>query len=247
MDYYNQNEYANYNQDINQEKNEAIKEEVSINIRLGFIRKVYGILSVQLLFTSIFTLCCMYSDSLKKFFITQIGLFYLFFFLEIVLSIIILCCKGISRQVPLNYILLAVFTFAESYIVGFICAFSNPQIVFMAACMTFIIVAFLTIYAVTTKTDITMQGSILFIFGAALLSLAIFNFFFRFKFLHVIICCLGVVIFGFYIVYDTQLIIGNKSEMIEVDDYILGSFLIYTDIIGLFLHLLSLLNLFSSD
>ena len=62
------------------------------------------------------------------------------------------------------------------------------------------------------------------------------------KILHVIICCLGVIIVGFYIIYDTQLIIGNKREMLQIDDYILGSFLIYTDIISLFLYLLSLFN-----
>ena len=158
-----------------------------------------------------------------------------------------ICCKGITRSVPLNYILLFIFTFAESYIVGFICAFTNPKIVFMAACMTFIIVVFLTIYAITTKNDITMSGSMIFLLSATFLCLIIFNFFFRFKFLHVIICCLGVFIFGIYIVYDTQLILGNKTEMLQVDDYILGSYLLYTDIISLFLNLLSLLNMFSSN
>ena len=117
----------------------------------------------------------------------------------------------------------------------------------MAACMTFIIVVFLTIYAITTKNDITMSGSMIFLLSATFLCLIIFNFFFRFKFLHVIICCLGVFIFGIYIVYDTQLILGNKTEMLQVDDYILGSYLLYTDIISLFLNLLSLLNMFSSN
>ena len=245
--YSNQNEYEqNMNQDLyHQEKEEEIKAEIDVNIRLGFIRKVYGILTFQLLFTSIFCLCCITSESLKKFLISNVPLFDILLILEIIVSFTIICCKGISRKVPLNYILLFIFTFAESYIVGFICAFTNPKVVFMAATMTFIIVIFLTIYAITTKTDISMQGSLMFIFSAGLLCLVIFNFFFRFKLLHVIICCGCVVIFGFYIVYDTQLIIGNKSEMIQVDDYILASYMIYTDIIGLFLQLLSLFN--SSD
>ena len=215
MNYSNQNEYYNYNEEIYQEKQDDVKEEIEVNIRLGFIRKVYGILTVQLLFTSLFTLWCMMSDSLKIF------------------------------SVPINYILLGIFTLLESYIVGFICSFSNPKYVFMAACMTFIITAFLTLYAIMTKTDITKKGAILFILSGALLSFVIFNFFFRIKILHVIICCFGIIIVGFYIVYDTQIIIGKKKEVISVDDYILGSFLLYTDIISLFLYILSLFN--SSD
>ena len=246
MEYSNQNDY-NLNQNYYQEKEDEIKTEINVNIRLGFIRKVYGILTFQLLFTSLFSLWCMSSDSLKNFLVENRGLFYLIFILEIVLSFTMICCKGITRSVPLNYILLFIFTFAESYIVGFICAFTNPKIVFMAACMTFIIVVFLTIYAITTKNDITMSGSMIFLLSATFLCLIIFNFFFRFKFLHVIICCLGVFIFGIYIIYDTQLILGNKTEMLQVDDYILGSYLLYTDIISLFLNLLSLLNMFSSN
>ena len=246
MEYSNPNDY-NLNQNLYGEKEEEIKNEIEVNIRLGFVRKVYGILTFQLLFTSFFSLWCMSSDSLKKFLLENRGLFYLIFFLEIALSFTIICCKGITRSVPINYILLMIFTFAESYIVGFICAFTDPKIVFMAACMTFVIVVSLTIYAITTKIDITMKGSVIFLLSASLLCLIFFNIFFRFKLLHVIICCFGVFLFGIYIVYDTQLILGNKREIIQVDDYILGSYLIYTDIIGLFLYLLSLLNTISSN
>ena len=115
----------------------------------------------------------MSSESLQKFLINQRGLFYLVIFVEIILCFIIICVRGITRSVPLNYFLLLIFTLAESYIVGFICSFSNPKIVFMAACMTFAIVVFLTIYAMTTKTDITTQGSILFL----LLAVSLFNIF----------------------------------------------------------------------
>ena len=37
----------------NKNKEDEIKTEINVNIRLGFIRKVYGILTFQLLFTSL--------------------------------------------------------------------------------------------------------------------------------------------------------------------------------------------------
>ena len=256
MNYSNQYQYqenfnineTDYNSNqILQEKEEGIKEEININIRLGFIRKVYGILAVQLLITSIFTLICMSSESVKSFLISNISLLTFNIFLEIFLSIVIICCRGISRRVPHNYLILLLFTLSESYIVGFICAFTKPGIVFMAATMTFIMVTCLTIYAITTKDDITMCGALFFILGSVFIGLIVFNLFFRFVFLHVLICCFGVVLFGLYIVYDTQIIIGKKREILAVDDYILGAFFIYTDIITIFLDILQILNYFSQN
>ena len=243
MNYTNQNEYEiNYNQEIYQQKQEDVQEEINVNIRLGFIRKVIGILTVQLLFTTLFSLWCMNSTSVKIFLITHRMLYYLVIFLELVIIIVMICCRGITRMVPINYLLLAAFTILESYIVGLICAFSNPQLVFMATCMTLIITIFLAIYAMTTSTDFTTKGSILFLFSGVLFCLILFNFFFRMKILHIIICCICVLIAGFYIIYDIQIIVGNKRQMLEVDDYILGSFFLYVDIINLFLYLLSCLN-----
>jgi FtsH-binding integral membrane protein len=45
-----------------------------------------------------------------------------------------------------------------------------------------------------------------------------------------------------YILVDTQLIIGGKNKELSLDNYILGSVILYVDIIGLFLKLLQLLG-----
>ena len=153
-------------------------KDINLSIRLGFIRKVYGILSIQLLITTILCLIAMISKSYQSFLINNISLAYLMIFLTIILPIIIICCPDTMSKVPMNYIILLLFTIAESYLVSFICAFSNPKIVFMAAFMTFAMVISLTIYAITTSTDMTLNSSILFI-GCC--SLFLFSFFFIFS------------------------------------------------------------------
>ncbi len=55
---------------------------------------------------------------------------------------------------------------------------------------------------------------------------------------HLIICGISVLIFSFYLIFDTQLIMGGKRYEIEIDDYILGAIILYTDIITIFLYLL---------
>ena len=67
-------------------------------------------------------------------------------------------------QVPSNYIALSIFTLSFSFVVAGSCAvcydaFSNGgELVLCAAVMTFAVTCALTIYAVTTKNDFTMQG-----------------------------------------------------------------------------------------
>ena len=151
------------------------------------------------------------------------------------------------RQVPQNYIILLLFTLAESYFVGFICAFTNPKIVFMAAAMTFVMVISLTLYAINTNNDITLQGGALFIFSAAVMLFIFFGFFTNNGLFRVIISLVCVILFSLYLIYDTQLIMGNRQELIQVDDYILGAFMLYTDIISIFLQLLQILNYFTDN
>lgn len=217
--------------------------QIQLEMRLGFVRKVYGILSVQLLITTIFTLFSMYWTSWKHFQMNHIGLAWIMIALTFILPIIIICCPGPMRQVPQNYIVLFLFTFAESYLVSFICAMSKPQLVFMAAFMTFCLVVSLTIYALTTKTDFTMQGGLLFIFGCAFGLFSLFGLFTNNRIFHIILCAGGIILFGLYLIYDTQLILGKQGESLDIDDYILGSFMLYTDIVYIFMRILELLQL----
>ena len=235
--YQNNDNYSN-------SKEEEVRTEIDTMVRLGFVRKVYGILSVQLFVTTMFSLIAMISDSVKIFMINNIGLMLFMLLLVIFLPCVIVCCNGQMRQFPKNYIILGVFTLAESYLIGFICAYTKPEVVFMAASMTFVMVISLTLYAMTTKTDITIYGGLIFIFFAALFLFGFFSIFIQCPLFHVILALIGVILFSIYIIYDTQLIMGNKSEMIEVDDYILGAFMLYTDIINLFIELLKIISYF---
>jgi FtsH-binding integral membrane protein len=57
-----------------------------------------------------------------------------------------------------------------------------------------------------------------------------------------LLCALGVIIFGIYIIIDTQLIMGSHKYGITMDDYILGALILYIDIIQLFIYILRLLS-----
>jgi protein lifeguard len=211
--------------------------------RMNFVRKVYGILGVQLVFTALFTLIPVYSDSFHIWMINNIAFVIAAFIGEIVTSIALICCRGLSRSVPTNYILLTIFTVCEAYLVGFISARYDPEVVLAAAFMTAGITAGVSWYAWTTKSDFTICGPLFFVLGITLLLVSMFILIFGIAFghwrvLHMIFCGIAVVLFSFYLIFDTQLIMGGKRYEIEIDDYILGAIILYTDIITIFLYLL---------
>jgi hypothetical protein len=76
--------------------------------------------------------------------------------------------------------------------------------------MTLGITVALTAYACTTKTDVTMCGGTLFILVMALMMFGMFASFYEGGILYKIYCLLGVILYGYFIIYDTQLIVGGK-------------------------------------
>lgn len=209
-------------------------------VRLGFIRKVYGILSVMLCVTVIMCIPSVVNTDYQKWQANNLWLMWVCLGIYIVLAITIICCRNVARSVPTNYILLFIFCMALSYIVSAICGTYSPEIVIMAAIMTLGVTVALTLYAMFTKTDFTVCGGVFFVLGMTLFLFAIFGLFFNQGWLYTFYCALGVIVYGLYLIMDTQLIMGNKTHKIEMDDYILGAFLLFIDIIMLFLYILRL-------
>eukprot|EP00997_Jenningsia_sp_PLL12_P005887 NODE_2429_length_926_cov_117.493729_g1999_i0.p1 GENE.NODE_2429_length_926_cov_117.493729_g1999_i0~~NODE_2429_length_926_cov_117.493729_g1999_i0.p1 ORF type:complete len:170 (+),score=31.02 NODE_2429_length_926_cov_117.493729_g1999_i0:388-897(+) len=159
-------------------------------------------------------------------------------------TIIALTCCGLHRTVPVNYGLLAGFTLAEAYLVSFICARYDPMTVMAAMGITASLVVALTIYAAITKTDFTGMGIYLF---AALFVFALFGLFSIFfgVYMRIIYCFFGVLLFSVYLIFDTQMILGNKRVAYSREDYVLAAVNLYLDIINLFVYILQILG--SSD
>lgn len=218
--------------------------------RTLFIQRVYTILGCQLLVTVFMTILSMTSMSFFRFQIENTALFFLAIVVCVVCQIWMFCCEG-GRKYPQNIILTSFFTLAESYMVSFICAATGMQsgnsLVLMAALMTLAVVAGCTMYAVYTKEDYTTSSALIVVLSIVLLCLFVILMFTNSPFLQAVYCGIGVLLFGIYIVVDTQLIVGGRSAQLDIDDYFLGSMLLYIDIVTMFLYILQLLGLASSS
>jgi len=213
------------------------------NPRLGFVKKVYGILSVQLLFTAFFIYLAGFH--LTAFFKSPaaVGIAVFCAVTTFIVCIMITCYTTFARSVPTNYYLLGIFTFCEAYLVAMITTAYTPGSVLLAAALTVSLTLALTLYACTTKTDYTTCGAALFllawglcIFGGIMIwswSNGGIN-----KHSYLAFQGLGVLIYGAYLIYDTQIIMGGGKYELTLDDYVIGALVLYIDIIVLFLKLL---------
>lgn len=174
------------------------------------------------------------------------GLLVFAMFGAIFTEIAIICCRKVARKVPNNYIMLFLFTIFETYMIGFICSYysvSSPGVVVCSGIGTAMITIACTLYAFFTKSDFTIMGGLIWMLSMSLLCLGLFSWLFAFNgFIYNAIIALCILLFGIFLIYDTQLIVGKGKYKLSLDDYVIGALLIYVDIITIFLYLLQLLG-----
>ena len=82
-----------------------------------FIRKVFSLTAIMLAITAAFVTYVAVNDAARDFLDRNIWLMILCFIISIASILVLGCIPGVARSVPINYILLFLFTIAESIIV----------------------------------------------------------------------------------------------------------------------------------
>ena len=213
-------------------------------IRTGFIRKVYTLLTIQLLFTFISCLFVNLYKPASNLLLSEMGLALYGLSLAglIVLMGVMFCNQNSLKKFPQNYIYLTLFTILLTYLIAVATAKYNTKFLILAIGITLAITISLTIFACQTKYDFTGYGPYLLCFLWILILVGIINCFIKNNSLEVIQAGFGAILFSFYIIYDTQLIVGGNQKQYEfnIDDYALATLSLYLDIVNLFLYIVQL-------
>ncbi|OQO07366.1 hypothetical protein B0A48_07063 [Cryoendolithus antarcticus] len=210
--------------------------EATLPIRMQFIRKVYAILTVQLLFTAALSAVSFFSKPYKQWIQTNSWMLWISLFGAIGMMLLTFWKR---KSYPTNLIFLAGFTGLEAYSISVITSFYDSRIVLEALIFTLGIFLALTLFACQTKYDFTHWMPYLF---GALWVLIIFGFMSAF-FPHTSAVELGfgvvgALVFSAYILVDTQLIMRHY----HVEEEIAAAISLYLDVINLFLSILRILN-----
>jgi len=143
--------------------------------------------------------------------------------------------------------MLSVFTLCWTFLIGFITATYEANIVLAASLMTAVLTIGLSTYAMFTKNDFTKLcgpfvcwGLIIVVFismTCSLLSMLIFSFT---ETWYPFAAGFGVIIYGLFLLIDTQLVCGGGRHELSIDDYVVGALILYLDIVMIFLHILQM-------
>jgi hypothetical protein len=208
-------------------------------LRWGFIRKVYGILSAQLLLTTAVSAITVLHPTLNATLSDSPGLALALAVLPFVLMIPL---YHYQHRHPHNFVFLGLFTLCLSFSIGVACANTPGTIVLEALILTSAVVASLTAYtfwASKKGKEFGYLGPFLF---SALTILVVTSFIQIFFPLgpasNALIGGLGALVFSGFIVYDTENLIKRHTY----DEYIWASVGLYLDILNLFLTILNMLR-----
>jgi len=210
--------------------------------------KVYSILMCQLLVTLIFVAMATLHDATRLYVKSHPGLSIIAIIITFGTLIALACCEDLRRKSPTNFILLAVFTLAESFLLAVSVSRYYPDQVMLALGLTTLICFALTIFAFQTKIDFTVMGGFLTVAVIVLLVASIVAIFFPGKLMTLIIASAGAIIFSLYLIYDTQMMVGGDHKYsISPEEYIFAALTIYVDIINIFMYILAIIGASSDD
>ncbi|CAH8526524.1 unnamed protein product [Heterobilharzia americana] len=214
-------------------------------VRHAFIRKVYLILTAQLLVTSAFICTFLFSYRVKKWVARNSWFYYLSYATFLCTYIALVCCPSVRRRYPGNVIALSVFTLAFSYMTGTITSYYDTQSVLIAVAITACLCIAISIFAMQTRIDITKCTSLIFVLSIVVMltgiaCIIVYAVSGPNRILQVVYGGLGALLFGVYLAFDTQHIIGGRELELSAEEYIFGALQLYLDVVNLFLMILSL-------
>ena len=245
---YNRNQYPEgMKEEVPQNDSQRIEEQERISDKIfkDFLVKVYGILSVQL-FITLFFILLFQKDSIKSYFISRpiftwfliiistIGFFYTLYLLS--------GNQNLGKKVPYNYLTLLIVTLFMSFICALFAVSYSFSIVLFCILLTIISSITITGYAYITNKDFSYIKALVAViisqFGGFIYTVFILDI----TMLEQVCFFVATLLFGIYLVYDTQVILKKYGEVYTIDDYIFASLQIYIDIARLFLTILAMIG-----
>ncbi|XP_045584470.2 protein lifeguard 1 isoform X1 [Procambarus clarkii] len=233
-------DYESYTEPLAASSNMEFSDK---SVRMGFIRKVYLILMAQLAVTFGMVAVFNLSTEVKLYFGHNPAYFYVALVGTIVCIIALSCCGNLRRRTPHNFIFLGLFTVFEGFVLGTAAATFTSYEILMAVGITLVVVLSLTIFAFQTKFDFTTCRMFVFVSIIVLFMFGLLAMIIRNEILSIVYSCIGALLFSFYLVFDTQMLVGGSHKYsISPEEYVFAALTLYLDVINIFMYILSIIG-----
>uniref|UniRef100_A0A8D1EKC1 Transmembrane BAX inhibitor motif containing 1 n=1 Tax=Sus scrofa TaxID=9823 RepID=A0A8D1EKC1_PIG len=138
-------------------------------VRHAFIRKVYAIISVQLLITVAIIAIFTFVKPVSNFVRANLAVYYASYAVFLATYLTLICCQGPRRRFPWNIILLTLFTLAMGFMTGTISSVYDTKAVILAMIITAVVSISVTIFCFQTKVDFTSCTGLFCVLGIVMM------------------------------------------------------------------------------
>lgn len=202
------------------------------NNRRRFIMKVFILLCLQFSFLAILLVASAasttFNDDLQN--LGWVALASIL--IDTALVIAIFCKPQLARQVPVNYILLAVFvrfsqTVFASISLAYLSSYYPASVVLFAVVLVSLDTYVMAIYATQTRYDYTATGAMVGTVAVAVVLFIVFTAVYTSESLNLLASLAVILAFNLYLVLDIQLVAGGRHKELNYDDYVIATLLLY--------------------
>lgn len=209
--------------------------------KMGLVKKVYGIMTTQLLLTFGLAILAAYSPSFGSFCRSTP---------VVVISLIMILLSGgatlcFHQYVPWNYLFAAIFALSFGFLISWLTSFFEYRTVLLAVGITVSATAAITILSLMLSEVVVLAFVLVILCVAILVYLIVFFAFASVaeyaespRWAFALYCSVGVMIYSAYIAIDAQIVASG----VEVDEYIPAAVIVYMHVIMLFLYILMMLG-----
>lgn len=220
-------------------------------LRKKFVRKTLFTFSLSLFTTLGFCIGFKNLPNSNNFIKSELGeaLYILSVSTTFLTMFVCLCSEDLLRKSPSKYIIYSLFVLAVSYSLGITSLYIRGDILYISIIITTGTTTSLILYSFIATTDFTEYYTYVVAIFMCLIFIGIVNIFFNNTIIQIIISGGGALVFACFIVFDMQMILGQKhiKYKYSIDDFILAAMSLYLDVINMFLYIIQFLTLTSSD
>ncbi|XP_011169185.1 protein lifeguard 1 [Solenopsis invicta] len=231
-----------------EEADEFIGDFKDIVVRRSFVRKVFCLLSLQLLFTIVVISIFMFVDEAQKFMMVHWYLWIVAMVFFIVAYCTVSCSVHARRTPPFNYICLFLLTLGMSYLAAFVSVFYSIEVILIVMGMTVAVTMIIVLVATFSRFDLTMRPGLLMVIGlvsiVAIFTILIILLFTQVIILRLVIAIIGTLLLCMYLYFDVQTIMGGRRIELSPDEVVFATTQIYVDIVLLYQYLLMFMGFF---
>lgn len=196
-----------------------------------------------MLFTTACVGLCARSPALMKLQAENFYLFWVALAIYLMCDLCMLCRRRLSRQVPINFIILLIATLCQGYMLSLTCATYTPECVFMVFVVATSTFVGMTLYSLCARRDVGVRGSILSgaVAGGVALGVVLTQFS-ESDIIYLAVCCLFVFIALTFVAVDTQMMLKERRYGISHEDYVVAALMLFVDFVNIFTHICSVVR-----